>query len=86
MSAATERLAPPKLKTNVVCGGDNSHCRTVKGSFTRTPKKPGKTRGAFSLPKGARNVYLNETEDSRNVLARHVMIQEHEASLKFLED
>uniref|UniRef100_A0A8D3DRE5 ADAM metallopeptidase with thrombospondin type 1 motif, 3 n=1 Tax=Scophthalmus maximus TaxID=52904 RepID=A0A8D3DRE5_SCOMX len=49
-----------------VCGGDNSHCRTVKGSFTRTPKK---TRGAFSLPKGARNVFLNETEDSRNVLA-----------------
>lgn len=28
----------------------------------------GKTRGAFSLPKGARNVFLNETEDSRNVL------------------
>ncbi|XP_037830833.1 A disintegrin and metalloproteinase with thrombospondin motifs 3 isoform X4 [Kryptolebias marmoratus] len=52
-----------------VCGGDNSHCRTVKGSFTRTPKKPGKTRGAFSLPKGARNVFLNETEDSPNVLA-----------------
>uniref|UniRef100_A0A665WDJ0 ADAM metallopeptidase with thrombospondin type 1 motif, 3 n=1 Tax=Echeneis naucrates TaxID=173247 RepID=A0A665WDJ0_ECHNA len=52
-----------------VCGGDNSHCRTVKGTFTRTPKKPGKTRGAFSLPKGARNVFLNETEDSRNVLA-----------------
>ncbi|XP_054466288.1 A disintegrin and metalloproteinase with thrombospondin motifs 3 isoform X2 [Anoplopoma fimbria] len=23
-----------------VCGGDNSHCRTVKGTFTRTPKKP----------------------------------------------
>ncbi|KAM9810644.1 A disintegrin and metalloproteinase with thrombospondin motifs 3 [Neosynchiropus ocellatus] len=52
-----------------VCGGDNSHCRTVKGTFTRTPKKAGKTRGAFSLPKGARNVILNETEDSRNVLA-----------------
>uniref|UniRef100_A0A7N6AA09 ADAM metallopeptidase with thrombospondin type 1 motif, 3 n=1 Tax=Anabas testudineus TaxID=64144 RepID=A0A7N6AA09_ANATE len=48
-----------------VCGGDNSHCRTVKGTFTRTPKKA----GAFSLPKGARNVFLNETEDSRNVLA-----------------
>lgn len=28
----------------------------------------GKTRGAFSLPKGARNVFVNETEDSRNVL------------------
>ncbi|XP_062307164.1 A disintegrin and metalloproteinase with thrombospondin motifs 3 isoform X1 [Osmerus eperlanus] len=52
-----------------VCGGDNSHCRTVKGTFTRTPKKAGKTRGAFSLPKGARNVCLNETEDSRNVFA-----------------
>lgn len=25
-----------------VCGGDNSHCRTVKGTFTRTPKKVGK--------------------------------------------
>ncbi|XP_061201802.1 A disintegrin and metalloproteinase with thrombospondin motifs 3 isoform X2 [Neopsephotus bourkii] len=24
-----------------VCGGDNSHCRTVKGTFTRTPKKLG---------------------------------------------
>ncbi|XP_016524614.1 A disintegrin and metalloproteinase with thrombospondin motifs 3 isoform X3 [Poecilia formosa] len=52
-----------------VCGGDNSHCRTVKGTFTRTPKKPGKTRGAFSLPKGARNVFLNESEESRNVVA-----------------
>ncbi|KAM9360881.1 A disintegrin and metalloproteinase with thrombospondin motifs 3 [Symphorus nematophorus] len=97
-----------------VCGGDNSHCRTVKGTFTRTPKKAGKqlskraqketpllentickTRGAFSLPKGARNVFLNETEDSRNVLgylkmflippgARHVTIQEHEASPQIL--
>lgn len=26
-----------------VCGGDNSHCRTVKGTFTRTPKKAGKS-------------------------------------------
>ncbi|KAM6346067.1 LOW QUALITY PROTEIN: A disintegrin and metalloproteinase with thrombospondin motifs 3-like [Podargus strigoides] len=25
-----------------VCGGDNSHCQTVKGTFTRTPKKLGK--------------------------------------------
>ncbi|XP_021331662.2 A disintegrin and metalloproteinase with thrombospondin motifs 3 isoform X2 [Danio rerio] len=78
-----------------VCGGDNSHCRTVKGTFTRVPKKAGKTRGAFLLPKGARNVYLNETADSRNVMgylkmflippgARHVIIQEHEASPQIL--
>ncbi|XP_041084640.1 A disintegrin and metalloproteinase with thrombospondin motifs 3-like isoform X2 [Polyodon spathula] len=71
-----------------VCGGDNSHCRTVKGTFTRTPKKPGKqlskrcqkeinllenktwkTRGAFLLPKGARNVHLIETKDFKNTLA-----------------
>lgn len=25
-----------------VCGGHNSHCRTIKGTFTRTPKKTGK--------------------------------------------
>uniref|UniRef100_H0W816 ADAM metallopeptidase with thrombospondin type 1 motif 3 n=1 Tax=Cavia porcellus TaxID=10141 RepID=H0W816_CAVPO len=25
-----------------VCGGDSSHCRTVKGTFTRAPRKPGK--------------------------------------------
>ncbi|XP_076023553.1 A disintegrin and metalloproteinase with thrombospondin motifs 3 isoform X2 [Genypterus blacodes] len=73
-----------------VCGGHNSHCRTIKGSFTRTPKKTGKIRSAFSLPKGARNVFLNETEESRNVLgylkmflippgARHVIIHEREA-------
>ncbi|MGH0138094.1 UNVERIFIED_CONTAM: hypothetical protein FKN15_008407 [Acipenser sinensis] len=23
-----------------VCGGDNSHCRTVKGTFVKTPKRP----------------------------------------------
>ncbi|GAB5570745.1 A disintegrin and metalloproteinase with thrombospondin motifs 3 isoform X1 [Prionailurus iriomotensis] len=74
-----------------VCGGDNSHCRTVKGTFTRTPRKLGKTRGAFTLPKGARNISLAETREAKNVLgylkmfdippgARHVLIQEDEAS------
>ncbi|XP_075058445.1 A disintegrin and metalloproteinase with thrombospondin motifs 3 isoform X3 [Mixophyes fleayi] len=71
-----------------VCGGDNSHCRTVKGTFTRTPKKPGKqlskrcqteiklleneiwkTRGAFTLPKGARNISLSESRESKNTVA-----------------
>ncbi|XP_054629800.1 A disintegrin and metalloproteinase with thrombospondin motifs 3 isoform X2 [Dunckerocampus dactyliophorus] len=70
-----------------VCGGDNSHCRTVKGTFTRTPKKAGKTRGAFSLPKGARNVFLNESYLKMFLIppgARHVIIQEHEASPQIL--
>ncbi|KAL7982182.1 hypothetical protein Chor_001239 [Crotalus horridus] len=74
-----------------VCGGDNSHCRTVKGTFTRIPKKSGKTRGAFTLPKGARDVSVSETKISKNILgylklfdipagARHVTVQEDEAS------
>lgn len=33
-----------------VCGGDNSHCRTVKGTFTRTPKKPGKNSRHSVVP------------------------------------
>lgn len=24
-----------------VCGGDNSHCKVVKGTFSRVPKKQG---------------------------------------------
>lgn len=24
-----------------VCGGDNAHCKVVKGTFTRSPKKLG---------------------------------------------
>lgn len=32
-----------------VCGGDNSHCRTVKGTFTRTPKKLGRNRIVMHL-------------------------------------
>uniref|UniRef100_A0A673FP30 A disintegrin and metalloproteinase with thrombospondin motifs 3-like n=1 Tax=Sinocyclocheilus rhinocerous TaxID=307959 RepID=A0A673FP30_9TELE len=50
-----------------VCGGDNSHCRTVKGTFTRVPKKAGYLK-MFLIPPGA----------------RHVIIQEHEASPQFL--
>ncbi|KAG7264272.1 hypothetical protein CRUP_013762 [Coryphaenoides rupestris] len=40
-----------------VCGGDNSHCRTVKGTFTRTPKK------------AARHVIIQENEASPQILA-----------------
>lgn len=25
-----------------VCGGDNTHCKVVKGTFTRSPRKQGK--------------------------------------------
>uniref|UniRef100_A0A8C7FAR6 ADAM metallopeptidase with thrombospondin type 1 motif, 3 n=1 Tax=Oncorhynchus kisutch TaxID=8019 RepID=A0A8C7FAR6_ONCKI len=38
-----------------VCGGDNSHCRTIKGTFTRTPKKAG--RGHITLQHTSTSVH-----------------------------
>ncbi|MFT7813659.1 A disintegrin and metalloproteinase with thrombospondin motifs 3 [Arapaima gigas] len=51
-----------------VCGGDNSHCRTVKGTFTRTPKKTGYLK-MFLIPPGARHVIIQELEASPHILA-----------------
>ncbi|XP_028930040.1 A disintegrin and metalloproteinase with thrombospondin motifs 3 [Ornithorhynchus anatinus] len=51
-----------------VCEGDNSHCRTVKGTFTRTPKKLGYLK-MFDIPPGARHVLIQEDEASPHILA-----------------
>ncbi|XP_053559303.1 A disintegrin and metalloproteinase with thrombospondin motifs 3 [Bombina bombina] len=51
-----------------VCGGDNSHCRTVKGTFTRTPKKTGYLK-MFDIPPGARHLLIQEDEASPHILA-----------------
>ncbi|XP_031685381.1 A disintegrin and metalloproteinase with thrombospondin motifs 3 isoform X3 [Oncorhynchus kisutch] len=51
-----------------VCGGDNSHCRTIKGTFTRTPKKAGFLK-MFLIPPGARHVIIQEHEASPQMLA-----------------
>uniref|UniRef100_A0AAR2JX33 ADAM metallopeptidase with thrombospondin type 1 motif, 3 n=1 Tax=Pygocentrus nattereri TaxID=42514 RepID=A0AAR2JX33_PYGNA len=51
-----------------VCGGDNSHCRTVKGTFTRTPKKTGYLK-MFLIPPGARHVIIQENEAFPHILA-----------------
>ncbi|XP_069780995.1 A disintegrin and metalloproteinase with thrombospondin motifs 3-like isoform X1 [Narcine bancroftii] len=51
-----------------VCGGDNSHCRTVKGTFTRTPKKQGYLK-MFDIPPGSRHVFIQEDEVSPHFLA-----------------
>uniref|UniRef100_H3ASK2 ADAM metallopeptidase with thrombospondin type 1 motif 3 n=1 Tax=Latimeria chalumnae TaxID=7897 RepID=H3ASK2_LATCH len=51
-----------------VCGGDNSHCRTVKGTVTRTPKKPGYLK-MFDIAAGARHVFIQEDEASPHFLA-----------------
>ncbi|XP_050966448.1 A disintegrin and metalloproteinase with thrombospondin motifs 3 isoform X3 [Labeo rohita] len=51
-----------------VCGGDNSHCRTVKGTFTRVPKKAGYLK-MFLIPPGARHAIIQEQEVSPQILA-----------------
>ncbi|KAJ8286932.1 hypothetical protein GJAV_G00045040 [Gymnothorax javanicus] len=51
-----------------VCGGDNSHCRTIKGTLTRTPKKAGYLK-MFLIPLGARHVIIQELEASPHIIA-----------------
>ncbi|XP_034026685.1 A disintegrin and metalloproteinase with thrombospondin motifs 3 isoform X2 [Thalassophryne amazonica] len=51
-----------------VCGGDNSHCRTITGTFTRTPKKAGYLK-MFLIPHGARHVFIQEHVASPQIIA-----------------
>ncbi|MEE6513014.1 hypothetical protein FKM82_020432 [Ascaphus truei] len=51
-----------------VCGGDNSHCKVVKGTFTRTPKKQGYVR-IFEIPAGAHHLLIQESDASLHNLA-----------------
>ncbi|XP_076994271.1 A disintegrin and metalloproteinase with thrombospondin motifs 2 [Tamandua tetradactyla] len=51
-----------------VCGGDNAHCKVVKGTFTRLPKKQGHVK-MFEIPAGARHLLIQETDASRHHLA-----------------
>ncbi|XP_038660384.1 A disintegrin and metalloproteinase with thrombospondin motifs 3 isoform X1 [Scyliorhinus canicula] len=65
-----------------VCGGDNSHCRTVKGTFTRTPKKSGKKlskRYQNELGTLGKHVCYLKMFDIPSG-SRHVFIQEDEVS------
>ncbi|XP_040293013.1 LOW QUALITY PROTEIN: A disintegrin and metalloproteinase with thrombospondin motifs 14 [Bufo bufo] len=52
-----------------VCGGDNSHCRTVKGTLVKSPKQPAGVLKMFEIPAGARHIQIEETETSSNSLA-----------------
>ncbi|KAG9485144.1 hypothetical protein GDO78_008312 [Eleutherodactylus coqui] len=52
-----------------VCGGDNSHCRTVKGTLVKSPKQSAGVLKMFEIPAGARNIQIEETEVSSNNLA-----------------
>ncbi|KAM3850576.1 A disintegrin and metalloproteinase with thrombospondin motifs 14-like [Diretmus argenteus] len=51
-----------------VCGGDNSHCRTVKLTLTKTPKKTGMLK-MFDIPIGARHIVIEENETSPHIIA-----------------
>ncbi|XP_068161435.1 A disintegrin and metalloproteinase with thrombospondin motifs 14 isoform X1 [Antennarius striatus] len=51
-----------------VCEGDNSHCRTVKLTLTKTPKKNGMLK-MFDIPTGARHIVIEENETSPHVIA-----------------
>ncbi|XP_053526881.1 A disintegrin and metalloproteinase with thrombospondin motifs 2 isoform X2 [Artibeus jamaicensis] len=51
-----------------VCGGDNTHCKVVKGVFTRTPKKLGYVK-MFEIPAGARHLLIQEADATSHHLA-----------------
>uniref|UniRef100_A0A671XWJ8 ADAM metallopeptidase with thrombospondin type 1 motif 14 n=1 Tax=Sparus aurata TaxID=8175 RepID=A0A671XWJ8_SPAAU len=51
-----------------VCEGDNSHCRTVKLTLTKTPKKNGLLK-MFDIPIGARHIVIEENETSPHIIA-----------------
>ncbi|XP_066478354.1 A disintegrin and metalloproteinase with thrombospondin motifs 14 isoform X2 [Tiliqua scincoides] len=52
-----------------VCGGDNSHCRTVKGTLIKSPKQPVGALKMFEIPAGARHVQIEEMEPSPHTIA-----------------
>ncbi|KAK3529633.1 hypothetical protein QTP70_032506 [Hemibagrus guttatus] len=47
-----------------VCEGDNSHCRTVKLTLTKTPKIK-----VFDIPAGARHIVIEESAASPHLMA-----------------
>ncbi|KAF7204254.1 A disintegrin and metalloproteinase with thrombospondin motifs 14 isoform X1 [Nothobranchius furzeri] len=51
-----------------VCEGDNSHCRTVKLTLTKTPKMNGMLK-MFDIPMGARHIIIEENETTPHIVA-----------------
>ncbi|NWS75758.1 ATS14 metalloproteinase, partial [Crotophaga sulcirostris] len=52
-----------------VCGGDNSHCRTVKGTLAKTPKQTAGVLKMFEIPAGARHLQIEEMEPASHNIA-----------------
>ncbi|XP_072562614.1 A disintegrin and metalloproteinase with thrombospondin motifs 2-like isoform X2 [Paramormyrops kingsleyae] len=51
-----------------VCGGDNSSCKIVKGTFTRSVKKPGFLE-ILEIPAGARHILIQEFKGTPHIVA-----------------
>ncbi|XP_047673627.1 A disintegrin and metalloproteinase with thrombospondin motifs 14 isoform X2 [Tachysurus fulvidraco] len=51
-----------------VCEGDNSHCRTVKLTLTKTPKIKGLLK-FFDIPAGARHIVIEENTSSPHLMS-----------------
>ncbi|XP_061491244.1 A disintegrin and metalloproteinase with thrombospondin motifs 14 isoform X2 [Rhineura floridana] len=51
-----------------VCGGDNSHCRTVKGSLVKSPQQSDALK-MFEIPAGARHIQIEEMEPASHAIA-----------------
>ncbi|OPJ84776.1 hypothetical protein AV530_016092 [Patagioenas fasciata monilis] len=62
-----------------VCGGDNSHCRTVKGTLAKTPKQPVGVLKMFEIPAGARHLQIEEMEP-----ASHSITVKNQATGNFI--
>uniref|UniRef100_A0A8C0UL25 ADAM metallopeptidase with thrombospondin type 1 motif 2 n=1 Tax=Cyanistes caeruleus TaxID=156563 RepID=A0A8C0UL25_CYACU len=64
-----------------VCGGDNSHCKVVKRTFSRVPKKQGYVK-MFEIPAGARHLLIQETDAT----AHHLAIKNRETGKLILSE
>uniref|UniRef100_A0A8D2J2A7 ADAM metallopeptidase with thrombospondin type 1 motif 2 n=1 Tax=Varanus komodoensis TaxID=61221 RepID=A0A8D2J2A7_VARKO len=51
-----------------VCGGDNTHCKVMKGTFSKIPKKQGYIK-MFEIPAGARHLLIQESDPTVHNLA-----------------
>ncbi|XP_041049864.1 A disintegrin and metalloproteinase with thrombospondin motifs 2-like [Carcharodon carcharias] len=61
-----------------VCGGDNSHCKVIKGTFSRAAKKPGYVK-MFEIPAGARHLSIQELSASP-----HFIVIKNQATGNFI--
>ncbi|XP_055517825.1 A disintegrin and metalloproteinase with thrombospondin motifs 14 isoform X2 [Leucoraja erinacea] len=59
-----------------VCAGDNAHCRTVKGTIVKTAKQIGMLK-MFEIPAGARQIQIEETESSTNLISVKIQGTDH---------